>query len=42
MNKTINIGSLIEEGDNEIFTGENFEKFLINLNYLINYFLLVK
>ena len=31
MNKTINISSLEEVGNNEIYTGENFEKFLRNL-----------
>ena len=31
MNKTINIGTTKEVGDNEVFTGENFEKFLRNL-----------
>ena len=31
MNKTINIGSLAEVVNNEIYTGENFEKFLRNL-----------
>ena len=31
MNKTINIGSLIEIGNNQICTGENFEKFLRGL-----------
>lgn len=31
MNKTININSLEEVGNNEIYTGENFEKFLRNL-----------
>ena len=31
MNKTINIGALAEVVNNEIYTGENFEKFLRNL-----------
>tara|TARA_B110000503_G_scaffold90611_1_gene137004 strand:+ start:3286 stop:5556 length:2271 start_codon:yes stop_codon:yes gene_type:complete len=31
MNKTINIGPLAEVVNNEIYTGENFEKFLRNL-----------
>ena len=31
MSKTINIGALAEVVNNEIYTGENFEKFLRNL-----------